>query len=58
MSIITPQKMASDILKMLNDVASEYPQEERNAMKITILNSLSRAIFHGPYETNTKEKNS
>jgi hypothetical protein len=55
MSIITPQKMASDILKMLNDATSEYPKEERNEMKIAILNSLSRAMFNGPVET--KEKN-
>ena len=48
MTIITPQKMASDILKMLDDVTSEYPKEERNEMKITILNSLSRAMFKGP----------
>jgi hypothetical protein len=48
MTIITPQKMASDILKMLNDATSEYPEEERNEMKITILNSLSRAMFKGP----------
>jgi hypothetical protein len=55
MTIITPQKMASDILKMLNDATSEYPKEERNEMKIAILNSLSRAMFNGPVET--KEKN-
>jgi hypothetical protein len=50
MSIITPQKMAEDILKMLNDTASEYPKEERNEMKIAILNSLSRAMFNKPKE--------
>ena len=54
MTIITPQKMAEDILKMLNDTASEYPKEERNEMKIAILNSLSRAMFNGPVETNEK----
>lgn len=54
MTIITPQKMAEDILKILNDVTSEYPEEERNEMKIVILNSLSRAMFNGPIE---KEKN-
>jgi hypothetical protein len=55
MNIITPQKMASDILKMLNDVTSEYPKEERNELKISILNSLSKAMFNGPIEI--KEKN-
>ena len=53
MSIITPQKMAEDILKMMNDTASEYPKEERDELKIAILNSLSRAMFNKP----TKEKN-
>ena len=56
MSIITPQKMAEDILKMLNDTASEYPKEERNEMKIAILNSLSRAMFKGPVEIEAKLK--
>lgn len=53
MSLITSQKMAEEILKMMNDVASEYPKEERNELKIAILNSLSRAIFNKP----TAEKN-
>jgi len=56
MTIITPQKMASDILKMLNDVTSEYPEEERNEMKITILNSLSKAMFNGPVEIKKTEQ--
>jgi len=59
MTIITPQKMAADILKMLDDVTSEYPKEERNEMKITILNSLSRAMFQGPapIQPEPREKN-
>jgi len=59
MTIITPQKMAADILKMLDDATSEYPKEERNEMKITILNSLSRAMFNGPATTQAEpaEKN-
>jgi hypothetical protein len=56
MSIITPQKMAQDILKMLNDATSEYPKEERNEMKIIILNSLSRAMFNGPVEIDAEDK--
>ena len=60
MSIITPQQMASDILKMMNDVSSEYPKEERDELKIAILNSLSRAMFNGPVKIDEepKEKNS
>ncbi len=56
MTIITPQKMASDILKMLDDVTSEYPKEERNEMKITILNSLSKAMFNGHVEAKKTEQ--
>jgi hypothetical protein len=56
MSAITPQKMAEDILKMLNDTASEYPKEERDEMKIAILNSLSRAMFNGPVEIEKSEE--
>jgi len=52
--LIPAEEVAAVILKTLNDVASEYPKEERNEMKIAILNSLSRAMFNGPVE---KEKN-
>ena len=56
MSIITPQQMASDILKMMNDTTSEYPKEERDELKIALLNSLSRAMFKGPVEIEAKLK--
>jgi len=52
--LIPAEEVAAVILKTLNDVTSEYPKEERNEMKIAILNSLSRAMFNGPVE---KEKN-
>jgi len=52
--LIPAKEVAAVILKTLNDVTSEYPKEERNEMKIAILNSLSRAMFNGPVE---KEKN-
>jgi hypothetical protein len=45
---ITAQEMAASILEMLNDATSEYPKEERDEMKIAILNSLNRAMFNGP----------
>ena len=51
---IPAKDVAASIMKTLNDVVSEYPKEERNEMKIAILNSLSRAMFNGPIE---KEKN-
>jgi len=58
MSIITPQKMAEDILKIMNEVASDYPEEDRERLKAVMLGQFGMAMFHGPYETNTKEKNS
>jgi len=57
MSIITPQKMAEDILKIMNDVASDYPEEDRERLKAVMLGQFGMAMFNGP-ETNTKEKNS
>ena len=48
MSLITPQKMAEDILKMMNDVASEYPKEEREELKAVLLGQLGLALFNGP----------
>lgn len=47
---IPAKDVAASILKTLNDVTSEYPEEERNEMKIVILNALSRAMFNGPVE--------
>ena len=54
MSIITPQKMAQDILKIMDDVASEYPEEDRERLKTVMLGQLGMAMFNGPTE---KEKN-
>jgi len=52
---IPAKDVAASILKTLNDVTSEYPEEERNEMKIVILNSLSRAMFNGPVEKENKD---
>ena len=51
---IPAKDVAASILKMLNDVTSEYPKEERDEVEVAILNSLSRAMFNGPVK---KEKN-
>ena len=53
-NLIPAKDVAASILKILNDVTSEYPKEERDEMKVAILNSLSRAMFNGPVK---KEKN-
>jgi hypothetical protein len=53
---IPAKDVAASILKTLNDVTSEYPEEERNEMKIAILNSLSRAMFNGQVEEKQHEQ--
>ena len=57
MSIITPQKMAQDILKIMDDVALKYPEEDRERLKEVMLGSLGMAMFNGPVEIDkSKEK--
>ena len=48
MTIITPQKMAEDILKIMDDVASQYPEEERESLKSAMLGQLGMAMFNDP----------
>jgi len=55
MSIITPQKMAEDILKIMEDVASEYPEEDRERLKAVMLGQLGMAMFKGPTKGNSKQ---
>jgi hypothetical protein len=57
MSIITPQQMASDILKIMCDVASEYPEKDRERLKTVMLGQLGMAMFNGPVEIEAKDKN-
>jgi len=56
MTIITPQKMAENILKIMNDVASEYPEEDRERLKAVMLGQLGMAMFNGPADTKKKEQ--
>jgi hypothetical protein len=57
MTAITPQKMAQDILKIMNDVASEFPEEDRERLKSVMLGQLGMAMFSGPVVSEeTKEK--
>jgi hypothetical protein len=59
MSAITAQKMVEDILKIMNDVASEYPEEARERLKAVMLGHLDMAMFNGPavIDEKLKEKN-
>jgi hypothetical protein len=56
MSIITPQKMAQDILKIMDDVASEFPEEDRERLKSVMLGQLGMAMFNGPVVIEDKPK--
>ena len=50
MTDITPQKMAQDILKIMDEVALEYPEEEREELKSVMLGQLGMAMFNSPVE--------
>jgi hypothetical protein len=56
MSIITPQKMAQDILKIMDDVASEFPEEDRDRLKEVMLGHLGMAMFNGPAVIDAENK--
>ena len=58
MSIITSQKMAQDILKIMDDVALQYPEEDRERLKAVMLGSLGMAMFKGPVEIEKSEEKS
>jgi hypothetical protein len=56
LSAITPQKMAQDILKIMNDVASEFPEEDRERLKAVMLGHLGMAMFNGPAAIDAEDK--
>ena len=47
------KEVAASIMKIMDEVASEYPEEERAELKAAMLGSLGMALFNGP----TEEKN-
>ena len=55
MTIITPQKMAEDILKIMNNVALDYPEEDRERLKAVMLGHLGMAMFNGPVEIDVED---
>ena len=58
MTAITPQKMAQDILKIMDDVALQYPEEDRERLKAVMLGSLGMAMFKGPVKIEKSEEKS
>ena len=50
---IPSKDVAASILRIMEEVASEYPEEEREELKAVMLGQLGMAMFNGP----VKEKN-
>jgi len=46
--IITPKQFAADLLKILEDVVKEYPENEREEAKVAILNAFGASMFSMP----------
>jgi len=51
---IPAEEVAASIMKIMDEVASEYPEEEREELKAVMLGTLGMALFNKPVE---KEKN-
>ena len=54
MSIITPTEMVNSIIKIMDEVAAEYPEENREKLKTVMLGQLGMAMFNGPVDTEEK----
>jgi hypothetical protein len=52
---IPAKDVAASIWKIIEDVANEYPEEEREELKAVMLGQLGMAMFKGPVVA--KEKN-
>ena len=55
-TIIPAKDVATFILKIIEDVANEYPEEEREELKSVMLGQLGMAMFNGPEEKNNECK--
>jgi hypothetical protein len=47
---IPAKDVAAGIWKIIEDVANEYPEEEREELKAVMLGQLGMALFAGPVE--------
>ena len=52
-TIIPAKDVATFILKIIEDVANEYPEEEREELKAVMLGQLGMAMFNSPVEKKT-----
>ena len=51
---IPAKDVAASIWKVIQEVANEYPEEEREELKAVMLGQLGMAMFNGPVEEKTK----
>lgn len=47
---IPAKEVAASIMKIMDEVAQEYPKEEREQLKAVMLGQLGMALFNGPVE--------
>ena len=47
---IPANEMAQSIMKIMEEVVLEYPEEEREELKTVLLGQLGMALFNGPKE--------
>jgi hypothetical protein len=53
---IPAKEVAASIMKIMDEVANEYPEEEREKLKAVMLGSLGMALFNGPVEKEKKHE--
>jgi hypothetical protein len=51
---ITAEEMAASVWKIIQDVANEYPETEREELKAVMLGQLGMALFNGPKKEELK----
>jgi hypothetical protein len=47
---IPSKEVAASIMKLMDDVLLQYPEEEREELKAVMLGQLGMALFNGPVE--------
>jgi hypothetical protein len=52
---IPAKDMAASIMKIMDEVVANYPEEEREELKAVMLGQLGMAMFNGPTKKVTHE---
>jgi hypothetical protein len=53
---IPAKEVAANIMKIMDEVAQEYPEEEREELKAVMLGQLGMALFKGSVEEKQHEQ--